>query len=73
MDSFVGAKERMLMLCLVNGLKNRERKGAVIQQQQSTIKTTFEETCRVADGSELIQNSVKENGVLKMDTKKGYC
>ncbi|CEF60261.1 Zinc finger, CCHC-type domain-containing protein [Strongyloides ratti] len=73
LDSFPIAKDIMLTLCFVNGLKEGEYKRTAIQQHRIKVESTFEETISAVASVELIQNSEKANGIFKVDVKKEEC
>uniref|UniRef100_A0A0N5BM34 Peptidase A2 domain-containing protein n=1 Tax=Strongyloides papillosus TaxID=174720 RepID=A0A0N5BM34_STREA len=73
LDNSSTAKDMMLTLCFVNGLKEGECKRSVIQQHRIKIDFSFEETLNAVASAELIQNSEKSNGIFKVESKSEQC
>uniref|UniRef100_A0A0N5BG22 CCHC-type domain-containing protein n=1 Tax=Strongyloides papillosus TaxID=174720 RepID=A0A0N5BG22_STREA len=73
LDNSSTAKDMMLTLCFVNGLKEGEYKRSAIQQHRIKTNSTFEETLNAVASAELIQNSEKSNGIFKVESKSEHC
>uniref|UniRef100_A0A0K0FWA4 Peptidase A2 domain-containing protein n=1 Tax=Strongyloides venezuelensis TaxID=75913 RepID=A0A0K0FWA4_STRVS len=70
LDKSSAAKDMMLTLCFVNGLREGEYKKAAIQQHRSKLDSNFEETCNAVINAELIQNSEKQNIIYHVDKRR---